>query len=136
MIGSAISRARMVISGVLCSIQSERWTRNLKCLPAESCVMSDDLEDASQREIRLRASAAGLLLWRNNSGVAQTVDRYGNTRPVRYGLANDSPAVNRVLKSSDLIGIAPDGRFVAIESKRPGWHFAGTDREQAQLAFI
>lgn len=74
------------------------------------------------------------LLWRNNVGVAPAV-RGG--RPVRYGLANDSERLNRVLKSSDRIGIeAGTGRFVAIETKRPGWRYTGTEHEAAQLAFI
>ena len=49
-------------------------------------------------------SAAGCLAWRQNTGVLP--DRSG--RPIRFGLC---------VGSSDIIGIAPDGAFVAIECK-------------------
>ena len=54
-------------------------------------------------------------MWRNNVGVL--VDATG--RPLRYGLANDSKALNTVLKSGDLIGWDRVGRFVSIECKAP-----------------
>ena len=100
-------------------------------------------EAAAQQRVRLEASQKGARLWRNNCGVLE--DKTG--RPVRYGLANDSPAVNKMIKSSDLIGITPHvvtpqdvgrtlGIFTAIEVKRHGWCFRGQDRETAQLRFI
>ena len=49
-------------------------------------------------------SAAGCLVWRQNTGVLP--DRQG--RPIRFGLC---------VGSSDIIAIAPDGVFVAIECK-------------------
>jgi len=66
---------------------------------------------------------------------------------VRYGLANDSPQINNILKSSDLIGIRPIlvtqdmvgktiGQFVAREIKCEGWIYKATDREKAQKNFI
>ena len=82
--------------------------------------------------VRLRAMAYGVRLFRNNSGVATNP----NGRPVRFGLGNDSAKLNAVLKSSDLIGLTQSGRFVAIECKRSGWRYRGTDAERAQLAFI
>lgn len=93
--------------------------------------------------IQLAASKRGDRLWRNNVGAA--VDSRGI--PIRYGLANSSAQLNRVLKSSDLIGITPTvvtqemvgqllAVFTSLEVKRPGWRWAGTDREQAQLAWI
>lgn len=93
--------------------------------------------------IRLAASMEGIPLWRNNVGAAQ--DAKGNW--TRFGLANDSNAVNAAFKSSDLIGvrpvtITPDqvgctiGQFVAIEVKRGGWVYKGNPREKAQLAFL
>lgn len=89
-------------------------------------------EGALQSLIRVEAARRGVFLWRNNTGVLP--DRRGI--PVRFGLANDSPNINKVLKSSDLIGIAPGGRFVAIEVKHPGWRGVRTEREVAQQAFI
>ena len=67
-------------------------------------------------------------------------------RMIRYGLCNDSAQLNKVIKSSDLVGIRPVvitpdmvghtvGQFVAREVKRPGWSYHGTDREVAQAAF-
>ena len=56
---------------------------------------------------------------------------------IRYGLANDSKKLNDKFKSSDLIGIDGDGRFVAAEVKKPGWHLtSGDNRAQAQLRFM
>lgn len=49
-------------------------------------------------------SKAGCLAWRNNTGALQ--DKTG--RLVRYGLCKGS---------SDIIGICPDGRFLAVECK-------------------
>lgn len=100
-------------------------------------------ESSVQQRIRLEAAGLGYDLWRNNVGVL--LDQTG--RPVRYGLANDSPAVNAILKSSDLIGPTPTfimphhvGRvlavFTAVECKPDGWHFAPSDeRAVAQLNF-
>jgi hypothetical protein len=53
-----------------------------------------------QSSVRLEAPSKGVRLWRNNVGVL--LDKTG--RPVRYGLANESPKLNARLKSSDLIG--------------------------------
>jgi hypothetical protein len=93
--------------------------------------------------LRLEAAKVGAILWRNNVGAAR--DERGNF--FRYGLCNDTAAVNKVFKSSDLIGIRPVkvtsdmigariGQFIARETKRGGWQFSGTDRERAQLKFI
>lgn len=100
-------------------------------------------ESRAQSEIRLEAATKGVRLWRNNVGVLK--DETG--RPVRYGLANDTPEMNAKIKSSDLIGWRPlvitpglvgstIAQFVAREVKRPGWRFTATDREAAQLRFL
>ena len=112
--------------------------------------ISTDPESAAQTPegdvqnlIRLEASRKGLRLWRNNVGALPTVE--GGF--VRYGLANDSKAMNQKIKSSDLIGIRPVrieprhvgqiiGQFVAREVKRGGWQYSGTKREQAQLKYM
>jgi hypothetical protein len=97
-------------------------------------------ESYVQSLVRLEAGRKGVKLWRNNVGVLN--DETG--RPVRYGLGNDSPALNKAIKSGDLIGwrsitITPDlvgtklAQFVSRECKKPNWNYSGTDREQAQL---
>ena len=49
-------------------------------------------------------SQAGCLIWRNNTGVLK--DKTG--RPIKFGLCKGG---------SDLIGIAKDGKFLAVECK-------------------
>lgn len=97
-----------------------------------------------QQLIRLDAGSLNNPLWRNNSGAFKTP----TGRWVRFGLGNDSEAVNAVMKSSDLIGgtrtfITPDmvGKtlfvFTAVECKPPDWHMIPSDdRAKAQLTFI
>jgi hypothetical protein len=85
-----------------------------------------------QQLVRLEASRKGHRLWRNNNGAS----KLENGSFVRWGLANDSEALNKRFKSSDLIGVRSNGRFMAREVKPPGWVYTGTDRERAQLAFI
>lgn len=69
-------------------------------------------------EVMIALSQAGCLIWRNNTGVLK--DKTG--RPIRFGLCRGS---------SDLIGVAKDGRFLAVECK------AATGRvSPEQTAFI
>jgi len=100
-------------------------------------------EGAVSSVVRLEAARKGIKLWRNNVGAL--LDARGV--PVRYGLANDSAALNKVLKSSDLIGWRPVlitpahvglviGQTVLRETKRVGWQYSGTDHEKAQLAWL
>lgn len=100
-------------------------------------------EATAQALVRLEAARRGWVLYRNNVGVLP--DARGV--PVRFGLANDSAAVNANVKSADLIGIRPVlitpdmvgktiGQFVSREVKAPGWRFTGTERELAQLRWI
>lgn len=56
---------------------------------------------------KAEAEFYGAYVWRNNVG--GLYDKSG--RFIRYGLC---------VGSSDLIGILPDGRFLAIEIKMPG----------------
>lgn len=100
----------------------------------------DGSETYVQSAVRLDAAQHGVHLWRNNVGVLK--DERGV--PVRYGLANDSAALNDVLKSHDLIGIRPVtiapahvglviGQFVSLECKREGWTYRGDKRETGQM---
>lgn len=82
--------------------------------------------------IRLEAANKGTLLWRNNVG--SFVNENGQF--VRFGIANDSSAMNKRIKSSDLIGIKDGGQFICREVKAPDWRYTGTAREKAQLKFI
>ena len=105
--------------------------------------MTGASEAAVLNAVRLEASSIGARVFRNNSGACE--DKRG--RLIRYGLANDSAAMNKALKSSDLIGIRPVlitpdmvgctiGQFVAREVKRADWKFTATERENAQLRFL
>lgn len=76
---------------------------------SEANVMNDCL---------LALSGAGCLAWRNNTG--QLPDATG--RPIKFGLC---------VGSSDIIGVAPDGRFLAVECKT-----AIGQPTDAQLRFI
>lgn len=61
-------------------------------------------ENRVLNECMLALSAAGCLIWRNDTGAY----RAEGNRLVRYGLCKGS---------ADLIGVAPDGRFLAVECK-------------------
>jgi len=111
-------------------------------------------EGGVQSLVRLEAGRKGVRLYRNNSGAGFVADpkklcnvcleRVGR-RPIRWGLGNDSPNVNAMLKSGDLFGwrrrlITPAdvGTIIAQtvnrECKAPGWVPDPTDdHEQAQL---
>lgn len=78
------------------------------------------------------AARLNIRLLRNNSGVMFNP----NGQPVRFGLGNTSKKLNRVFKSSDLIGFDHFGFFIAVECKEPGWKFTGTERETAQFNFL
>ena len=116
--------------------------RQIGTYSTEPGLLSGRSEAAVQSLARLKAAEVGGALWRNNIGAYE--DRNGQW--VRYGLANDSKAMNGVVKSSDLIGIYPlkieiqhvgltVGQFWAIETKSGDWHYTATAHEKAQLAF-
>jgi hypothetical protein len=75
-------------------------------------------EQAIQQRIMLALSERGCLIFRNNTGTATASD---GSR-IRFGLC---------VGSSDLIGVSPDGRFLAVEVKTP----TGRVRPE-QVAFI
>lgn len=109
----------------------------------ESPNTSPGSEGAVQNLTRYETAKMGWRVFRNNVGVL--TDKRGV--PVRYGLANDTKAMNQIVKSSDLIGIKPVlvtqdhvgqtiGQFVSLEIKKEGWVFAGSEREKAQLSWL
>lgn len=100
-------------------------------------------EAGVQSYVRHAAAQQGIIAWRNNVGAME--DEYG--RVVRFGLANDSPKMNELIKSSDLIGGRPRlitqdmvgqtiAQLWARECKERSWVYTGTDREVAQLRFL
>lgn len=100
-------------------------------------------ESSIQILVREEATKKGCRLWRNNVGACYT-DR-GDF--LRYGLANDSAQLNKLIKSSDLIGIRPVvithamvgltiGQFLSREIKHRDWRWRNTPHDQAQFAWI
>lgn len=100
-------------------------------------------EAAVQQYLTAKAAMAGGRLWRNNVGAYQDPDG----RWVRYGLANTSKRLNKLVKSSDLIGLVPVrithhhvgrtiGQFCAVEVKHGDWKPGKSDRELAQAKFM
>ena len=53
---------------------------------------------------------SGHFCWRNNTGVMTATDKYGKQRMWRAGVKG----------SADILGIAKDGKMIAIECKRKG----------------
>ena len=103
---------------------------------------TDESEKSVQDEARLLISKKGGRAFRNNKGVLK--DERGV--PVRFGLCNDNEKMGKRLRSSDLICCVPVlitqnmvgttiGQFTAIEVKKRGWHYTGTEHEQGQLRF-
>lgn len=106
-------------------------------------MMSSEDVVAQQSTLAFAHGVPGGQLWRNNNGACETKDG----RQIRYGLANVSAQMNKVIKSSDYVGITPTlitpamvgyhlGVFTALETKRTGWHLTpGDERGQAQARF-
>ena len=97
-------------------------------------------ESHVKEAVRVDASQQGDRLWINNRGAALLP----NGSYVRWGLANDSEEMNKVIKSADCIGIkrvliTPEmigtiiGQFYSVECKTPGWNPNNVD--PAQLAW-
>lgn len=97
---------------------------------------SGQSEAAVDAVVLLEAARKGYRLYRNNVG--------GNDTGLRWGLANTSAGMNKVIKSGDRIGWKRTlieqrhvgqvfARFVSREIKRADWVWTGTEHEQAQL---
>lgn len=118
-----------------------------------------DSEAWAQQQVRFQiGQEAGGYAWRNNVGAQKTKEpcqcpscgfKFSLERaPLRWGLANDSAALNKKFKSSDLICAIPRtvtadmvgkviAQFGAIETKHPGWEYNPHDKhEAAQAAFL
>lgn len=88
-------------------------------------------ETRLQQEIMLALSQAGCVVWRHNVGqgwLGKTIHQSGNqvtltdAHKMPYGLC---------VGGSDILGIAPDGRFLAVEVKTPTGRVS-----KPQIAFI
>lgn len=103
-------------------------------------------EGYAMQEVRKRASDWKARLYRNNTGCLK--DQSG--RPVRFGLGNESPKINKIYKTGDYIGwfpvtITPEmvGKTIAvfanIEVKAVGFtvklDYNPNSREYAQNNF-
>lgn len=95
-------------------------------------------ETRVQSQCRLAADDQGNFLLRNNVGALK--DERGV--PVRYGLMNDSKALNKIIKSADLIGgrrvlITPEMvgqtilQFYSVECKEADWKYNPKDEHTA-----
>lgn len=101
-------------------------------------------EAYAQSVVKRDAARQGIIVTRNNVGALIPKD---SKRPVRFGLWNESDAMNEMIKSPDLVGIKRTlveqhhvgtfmGQWWAREIKEPGWHYTGQGREAAQMACI
>lgn len=117
----------------------------------------DKSEAWAQQRARLDIAHQGAMAWRNNVGATPSKMpvtcpkcSFRHTikqTPIRYGTANDSQKLNKKIKSSDLLLAIPRtitpamvgsviAQFGAVECKRPGWTYRGTEPEIAQLAWL
>jgi len=127
------------------ALQDLRYRMGLEgscAMPTPNPDEADGSESRQQALIRLCAAQHGLWLTRNNVGAL--LDERGI--PVRYGLANESPAQNKAVKSGDLIGCWPRligphmvgqtiAQFVSVEVKKERWFYTGKGREAQQKAW-
>lgn len=94
--------------------RQEDWTGQIHLVPGPKLI---ELEKDTQEQIRLAVEACGVMVMRNNNGVAKFGKHW-----VRYGLGNGS---------ADLIlCVPPHGRLCGIEVKRPK---GGVESERQRL---
>jgi len=106
-------------------------------------------ESSVAQRVALEEARLGILGMRNNVGAVTYIDQETKrTTHLRYGLMNESPEQNRIIKSSDRVLIVPTwcyrenvgwgwlGAFGAIETKATDWKFSHSDKHiLAQSAF-
>lgn len=117
--------------------------QELMAITAARCEpLSDHSEAAVASECDLELAKHGIITMQNNVGALQ--DKTG--RYVRYGLMNETPAMNKAIKSSDRIllisyVVKPQdvgrtlGLFGGVEYKKRKWVYTGEGREVAQATF-
>ena len=121
----------------------------LAVTPSPGPARQAESEAAVQQHVRLSVARQGAYAWRNNVGAtpARCPKCQARQSVIRYGLANDSTAVNKVIKTSDLILAIPRvvttadvgrtiAQFGAIECKKAGWRYTGAGREAGQAAWL
>jgi hypothetical protein len=95
-----------------------------------------------QSQVRLEGAKLGVKLYRNNVGAG----KLENGSFIRWGLCNDTPALNARVKSGDLVGWRPVvitaemvgsriAQFVSREVKRSDWKPDNSPELRAQLAW-
>ena|SRR5260221_9857440 len=62
-----------------------------------------------QKSILEWLNLTGFFVWRMNVGAATYTDKHGKSHQFRFGF----PGI------SDIIGLCPNGRFIAVEVKKP-----------------
>lgn len=98
-------------------------------------------EAGAQVAVRLEASRRGILNFRNNKGAL--FNPAGAL--VRFGLANDTKAMSKKIRSADLIGVRPvvvteadigktHGLFWSREVKKPGWVWSDGRNDEHEIA--
>lgn len=128
------------------ALQDLRYRMGLEGAQAMPTPDANDCEPGSEARqqalIRIAAAQNGVWLTRNNVGAL--LDERGI--PVRYGLANESPAQNKAVKSGDLMGCWPRligphmvgqtiAQLVSVEVKKEKWVYSGKGREVQQKAW-
>ena len=92
--------------------------------------MTEPTEAQTQYAIRAYLAHCRAVAWhgRINSGAAMLPSgKPGAFRPVKF---------HDIDGCSDIVGQLKDGRFLAIEVKRPSWKKPTDDRERKQAAFL
>lgn len=128
----------------------------LAAIPAPDPEAAADHSEAwAQQQARMSIARQGSKAWRNNVGGSKVKEQHRcpacnfsfqvNIPPIRWGLANDSAKLNKVIKSSDLILAIPRlitpqmvgstiAQFGGVETKRPGWVFNPKDPHEVAQA--